>query len=99
MFQTSLLTAMPLLLFCKQTLSQGEDYGVKTTTTKLAEKVELSCFSPSPWFFCVWEGPRGDRVCALRSEMENGEEAMCGGNKKMEIKGEINYKTILLILI
>ena len=86
--QTSLLAIMSLLLFYKQTLCQGYDYGAKSRSTKLGENVELSCFSPSPWFFCVWEGPRGDRVCALRSELGNGENAMCGGNKMMEIKGE-----------
>ena len=95
MFHNSLLADMSLLLFCKQTLCQGENYGGKYKSTKLAEKVELSCFSPSPWFFCVWEGPRRDRVCALRSEIGKEEKAMCGGVDMMEIQGEI---PILIIL-
>ena len=38
----------------------------------------LSCSSPQPWFFCVWEGPREDRLCSLRSREGELKERACG---------------------
>ena len=57
--------------------------------TELSELVELSCSSSSPWFFCVWEGPRGDRVCSLRSNIHQGGGTMCGVSEKLKMKGKI----------
>merc|ERR1712130_613596 len=68
----------------------------KKVSTKLFESVELSCSSNSPWFFCVWEGPRGDRVCSLRSAIKTGGGSMCGQNEKMEIKGNASSCSLVL---
>ena len=57
--------------------------------TELSDLVELSCSSSSPWFFCVWEGPRGDRVCSLRSNIHQGGGTMCGVSEKLKMKGKI----------
>ena len=66
---------------------ESEESVIKSVTAKLSESVLLSCHSPSPWLFCVWEGPRGDRVCGLRDSIGKGEGSMCGENKKLQIKG------------
>ena len=91
MGQIILLTTFWMLLFIKVAVSKSEHFGVKSTTTKVSATVELSCSSPSPWFFCVWEGPLGDRVCALRSDMdkEGVKEGMCGQDGRWRIRGEL----------
>ena len=63
---------------------------MKTVLAKLSQEVQLSCGSLSPWFFCVWEGPKGDRVCALREDAEEHREqtGMCGGAGRLHIRGK-----------
>ena len=59
--------------------------------------VSLACSSlgARPWFFCVWEGPRGDRVCGLRTlDTENtGEDtrSLCGEETRLIIGGQMRY--------
>ena len=62
---------------------------IVSMSTRLSESVELSCSSPSPWFFCVWEGPRGDRICSLRSALGVGGGSLCGESDRMEITGRL----------
>ena len=51
--------------------------------------VTLRCVSPSPWFFCVWEGPRGGRVCGLRDKLDTeGHQTLCGADQRLNITGE-----------
>ena len=88
MGQLILITVINLLLMNKFALSKMKHFDVKSTTTVVSEAVELSCTSTSSWFFCVWEGPRGDRVCALRSNMGKGDDSMCGENKRFQIRGK-----------
>ena len=52
--------------------------------TTLENTVTLTCSSPSPWFFCVWEGPLGNRACGLK----NSDEALCGEDRRLQISGE-----------
>ena len=58
--------------------------------TTLENTVTLTCSSPSPWFFCVWEGPPGNRACGLK----NSDEALCGEDRRLQISGECNDLTI-----
>ena len=57
--------------------------------------VSLSCSSPRPWFFCVWEGPRGGRVCGLRTldtnnrEEEENTRSLCGESARLRIGGQM----------
>ena len=87
MHLTISIPAFLLLLLSEVFMIKSEDTVIKSTTTRLSESVEISCHRPSSWFFCVWEGPRGDRVCSLRSNIGKGEGSMCGGNDRMKIKG------------
>jgi hypothetical protein len=90
MHLTNSIAAFLLLLLSEVFMIKSEDSVIKSTTTRLSESVEITCLSPSPWFFCVWEGPRGDRVCSLRSNIGKGDGSMCGGNDRMKIKGMQN---------
>ena len=55
----------------------------------LGANTTLSCASPGPWFFCVWEGPGGGRVCGLRDRLgDTSHEALCGGDSRTMISGE-----------
>ena len=65
------------------------DSNISVIFTKVSSSVTLSCNGPSPWFFCVWEGPKGDRVCALREGI--GKEkagGICGKSDRFKISGE-----------
>ena len=59
-----------------------------------SKEVSLSCTTSSPWFFCVWEGPAGDRACALRDQMANHGNTLCGKQERLEIRG--NSSTCIL---
>ena len=53
----------------------------------LDRNLTLTCTNPSPWFFCVWEGPRGDRVCGLRDKLGSGQAKLCGEEDRFTISG------------
>ena len=36
------------------------------TITPEGSPLSLSCSSSSPWFFCLWHSPRGDKQCAIQ---------------------------------
>ena len=52
--------------------------------------VSLACSSlgARPWFFCVWEGPGGGRVCGLREQLQQpGHQPLCGADTRLNITG------------
>ena len=53
----------------------------------LGENVTLTCTNPNPWFFCVWEGPRGDRICGLRDKLGSDQDQLCGKDQRFSISG------------
>ena len=60
-----------------------------TILTTERSSITLSCSSPSPWFFCVWEGPRGNRVCSLKDDIgRNNDDSLCGEDNRVKISGE-----------
>ena len=61
--------------------------GNKVTIMTTTKEVTLTCITSSPWFFCVWEGPGGDRACALRDKMGKQGESLCGEQDRLEVKG------------
>ena len=64
------------------------DSNISVMSAKVSASVTLSCKSPSSWFFCVWEGPRGDRVCALREGIGNEKTGgICGNSDRLKISG------------
>ena len=70
-----------LLTFILLSLSAG---GTRATTvqTMLGEEepsqsLLLTCGGEAEWFFCVWEGPGGDRLCSVRARQ--GEEEVKAG--------------------
>ena len=71
---------------------ESEESVIKSVSTPLSEPVLLSCHSPSPWLFCVWEGPRGDRVCGLRDRVGKGEGSMCGGSSRLKLTGQYSKR-------
>ena len=85
------ITAVIFLLI-KVSVIKNEDSVIKSVTAKLSEPVLLSCHSPSPWLFCVWEGPRGDRVCGLRDRVGKGEGSMCGGSSRLKLTGQYSKR-------
>jgi len=55
---------------------------------KLGGPATLVCRSPSPWFFCVWEGPDRSRACGLVGSGGGIEQPhMCGGSQRLKITG------------
>ena len=94
-----------VVLLSEQMLIRSEGIVYRSVATKVSESVVLSCDSQAPWFFCVWEGPRGDRVCSLRSDIGRGGGSMCGGSDRLAIQGKIptyigvtiKYMFVLLI--
>ena len=48
----------------------------QSVLAELDGNVTLRCVSPSPWFFCVWEGPQGGRVCGLRDKLDAEKKAL-----------------------
>ena len=74
-----------------QHLMSGGDQAPMVTprvTADLGANTTLSCSSldARPWFFCVWEGPGGGRVCGLRDRM--GDSTLCGGDTRTQISGQ-----------
>ena len=59
-------------------------------------EVSLSCTSTSPWFFCVWEGPDGDRACALREKMGEQGNSLCGEQGRLEVRGNSSMCTLVI---
>ena len=60
------------------------------------KEVTLSCLTTSPWFFCVWEGPGGERACALRVMMEKQGISFCGDQDKLEVRGNSSMCTLVI---
>ena len=52
------------------------------------QNLTLTCTIPQPWFFCVWEGPRGDRLCGLRDKLGTGGSGLCGEEERFTITGQ-----------
>ena len=74
-----------------QHLMSGGDQAPMVTPrvhADLGANTTLSCSSldARPWFFCVWEGPGGGRVCGLRDRM--GDSTLCGGDTRTQISGQ-----------
>ena len=55
--------------------------------SEVGENITLTCSNPNPWFFCVWEGPQGDRVCGLRDKLGSGQAKLCGEDHRFSISG------------
>ena len=70
-----------------QMLIKSEDIVMRSVATTLSSSVVLSCDSQAPWFFCVWEGPTGERVCSLRSDIGREGGDMCGESHRMTLQG------------
>ena len=70
-----------------QMLIKSEEIVMRSVVTNLSSSVVLSCDSQAPWFFCVWEGPRGDRICSLRSDIGREGGDMCGESHRMTLQG------------
>ena len=60
------------------------------------KEVSLSCTSTSPWFFCVWEGPGGDRACALREKIGEQGNSLCGEQGRLEVRGNSSICTLVI---
>merc|ERR1712180_496648 len=45
------------------------------TITREGSPLTLSCSSSSPWFFCLWHSPVGDKECAIQ---ESEVTSVCG---------------------
>ena len=57
----------------------------------------LSCSRPQPWFFCVWEGPREDRLCSLRSREGGLRERACGyEDSRLELLGNATHCQLVI---
>merc|ERR1712013_83353 len=60
------------------------------------KEVTLTCITSSPWFFCVWEGPGGDRACALRDKMGKQGESLCGEQDRLVVKGNSSMCSLVI---
>ena len=60
-------------------------------------RVSLSCSSSTPWFFCVWEGPGGGRVCGLGSlvtgDKGDNTRPLCGEDTRLSIGGHLSSES------
>ena len=72
-FLLSLLTGGARGLSVQATLSEQQPSEPSQTL--------LSCGGGAEWFFCVWEGPRGDRLCSVRAK-QGEQEKTSGGEKE-----------------
>ena len=58
----------------------------------------LTCSSESPWFFCVWEGPLGGRLCSVQSrdgQVSNSD--ACGdGDGRFQLLGNSTHCTLVI---
>ena len=85
-FRTKIIMMIVVLFLSDQMLIKSEEIVMRSVATNLSSSVVLSCNSQAPWFFCVWEGPRGDRICSLRSDIGRD---MCGESDRLTIQGRI----------
>ena len=83
------LLPMLLLLF-------GQNSAAHVHLMSSSKEVTLSCTSSSPWFFCVWEGPHGERACALRDQMDTHGNTLCGKQDRLEIRGNSSICTLVI---
>ena len=93
------MTRIPVIFFvtllssvhCQNILMEDTKFEGRSQQV-LVEKegnITLRCVSPRPWFFCVWEGPQGGRVCGLRDKLtSDGHQALCGGDDRLNITGK-----------
>ena len=77
-FLLSLLTGGARGLSVQATLSEEPSEPSQTL---------LSCGGEAEWFFCVWEGPRGDRICGLRDKLGSDQDKLCGEDHRFSISG------------
>jgi len=68
----------------------------KVTIMTNTKEVTLTCDTSSPWFFCVWEGPGGDRACALRQKMGKQGDSLCGEQDRLEVKGNSSVCSLVI---
>ena len=79
--RTLIHPAILLLLLTSRAIQSEE-------TLRPGEVVTLSCpVPPAPWFFCVWESPRAERVCGLRHQL--GGPGLCEGEGRLRISGNL----------
>ena len=63
---------------------------VHTEVSEEPSQTILTCGGQEEWFFCVWEGPRGDRLCSVRARKGQDEvkEETCGyEGSRLELVG------------
>merc|ERR1719507_2219865 len=70
--------------------------GALVHTLSSSQELSLSCSTTSPWFFCVWEGPHGDRACALRTQMDVEGPSLCGEQDRLVIRGNSTQCTLVI---
>ena len=87
---------MRLLEYGLFLLCIGKCLGNKVTIMTNTKEVTLTCITSSPWFFCVWEGPGGDRACALRDKMGKQGESLCGEQDRLEVKGNSSMCSLVI---
>ena len=73
-------------------MSLGNKVTIMTNTTE----VTLTCITSSPWFFCVWEGPGGERACALREKIGKQGDSLCGEQDRLEVKGNSSMCSLVI---
>ena len=62
--------------------------------SEVGQNLTISCTNPNPWFFCVWEGPRGDRLCGLRDKLGSGQAKLCGEEERYTISGQLRTEKL-----
>jgi len=63
------------------------------TIIKQGDSVRLSCRTNIQWFFCVWQGPDGDKQCAIQEKMPQN---VCDGDNRITLEGGPNNCDIVL---
>ena len=66
------------------------DLTVQATVSQESSQTLLTCGGQTEWFFCVWEGPRGDRLCSVRARKGQDEvkDETCGyEGSRLELVG------------
>ena len=72
---------------------------VQTMVSEEPSQTLLTCGGEVEWFFCVWEGPRGDRLCSVRARKgeEEVKDGTCGyEDSRLELVG--NRTTCQLLI-
>ena len=73
--------------------------GIRVTRTsenvlvRSGSSLSLYCHTDTPWFFCVWTSPRGDKQCAIQ---ENRVSSVCEGEPRIVISGGDNMCSITI---